>query len=192
VPVPVAPTSPPCHICGRPLESEVVRALGSLFHPQCFRCSRCDSQLRGDTFALGPNDKPLCRACRDIVQRAGRPTCAACGQLIEDDTAVVAADLRFHCNCFRCAGECGRPLEGEYLRRDNRFFCREDYTRLFAMRCAVCSEPITDRFLELAPDRRYHPSCLRCGLCSRELAGSSFFKDSDTGQWRCPSCLSVR
>uniref|UniRef100_A0AAY4EB62 Insulin gene enhancer protein ISL-1 n=1 Tax=Denticeps clupeoides TaxID=299321 RepID=A0AAY4EB62_9TELE len=104
--------------------------------------------------------------------------CAGCGRRIEDRVIVrVSPDLRWHAACLRCA-ECARPLHRHRscFFRDGRALCREDYSRLYGMRCGTCRARLeSDDFVIRTRAGVYHVACFRCEACGRRLtAGDKF------------------
>ncbi|XP_041087085.1 insulin gene enhancer protein ISL-1-like [Polyodon spathula] len=98
--------------------------------------------------------------------------CAGCRLQIRDPIILhVSPDLDWHASCLRCS-ECHCRLEDRdsCFLRDGRTFCREDYLRMFAVRCAQCGEPVLSSDLVLkARGRVYHRHCFRCVVCARQL-----------------------
>ena len=183
------PEAPHCAKCARPIAKEVVQALGKLFHPACFVCGRCGAGLAGQQFFAGPNSIPLCRACGDAILAANMPVCAKCRAPITDASYVAAADGKYHQACFVCA-HCGRQLESQYMARDGRLYCVDDFNALFGHRCATCGAPIAGKYLEL-DGRQYHPACFRCPACGKELSTTPFLR-LQTGECLCQDCAVAR
>ena len=46
-----------------------------------------------------------------------------------------------------------------------------------AVECAGCLRPIKDRFLLKVLDKDWHPSCVRCQLCRKQLDEKCFYKE---------------
>lgn len=107
--------------------------------------------------------------------------CAACGELITKQAAVVDGKL-YHPECFRCAG-CGESIRDEYVKgTDGHFYHRACLQRLHSLKCAHCGEPITEGNYTTYLNRTYHSACYlrfvapRCEICG-ELLGSSYLTD---------------
>ncbi|PAA77671.1 hypothetical protein BOX15_Mlig000859g7, partial [Macrostomum lignano] len=53
-----------CRVCAGYVVGEVITALGSTFHPSCFRCQTCRTPFTpGDRVTLWSNELYLCKAC---------------------------------------------------------------------------------------------------------------------------------
>lgn len=50
-----------CPRCQKVVTGEGVHAIGQLFHPECFLCSGCNKQLKGNVYDY--ESKPLCKSC---------------------------------------------------------------------------------------------------------------------------------
>jgi hypothetical protein len=48
-----------CAICSKPIAGRIVTAIGSRFHPECFRCDTCNTELVCPCF-----DKLISGTCR--------------------------------------------------------------------------------------------------------------------------------
>ncbi|KNC49927.1 uncharacterized protein AMSG_06232 [Thecamonas trahens ATCC 50062] len=57
-----ASAAPLCAGCGNAAAGDVVDALDALWHPACFICSLCSSEL-GTRFAVNASGKPVCNTC---------------------------------------------------------------------------------------------------------------------------------
>ena len=54
-----------CKMCGKPVKGEIIRAIGSVFHPDCFKCCICNTIL-GDKetpFTTDNQDRLYCQPC---------------------------------------------------------------------------------------------------------------------------------
>ncbi|XP_062895696.1 zyxin-like [Mobula hypostoma] len=162
-----------CGQCGRELSRSqaAVKAMGRLFHVECFTCSQCRAQLQGRQF-YEVEGRPLCESCHQETLEK----CSACGQPIHEKM-LRATGKAFHPECFTC-GDCGQRLEGRPFLVDpeGKVYCVEDYHRRFAPRCSVCQQPIipeegreeTVRIVAL--ERNFHLNCYRCEDCGTQLS----------------------
>nr|XP_022920303.1 leupaxin-like [Onthophagus taurus] len=55
-----------CKICGHPISDKVIVALGEKWHPECFKCYKCDAVITDDMFQV-ENDKPICQKCAEMT-----------------------------------------------------------------------------------------------------------------------------
>ncbi|KDQ61765.1 hypothetical protein JAAARDRAFT_122743 [Jaapia argillacea MUCL 33604] len=89
-------TSTPCSACGKPMMGAFVRALGTVYHLNCFKCMDCGTVVASKFFPIdGPDNKqfPLCE--RDYFRRLNL-ICAKCGMALRGSyiTACSTAILK--------------------------------------------------------------------------------------------------
>ncbi|XP_059816477.1 zyxin-like, partial [Hypanus sabinus] len=162
-----------CSHCGKELSraQAAVKAMGELFHVECFTCSQCGRRLQGQQF-YEVGGRPLCQECHQETLEK----CSACGQPIREKM-LRATGKAFHPECFTC-GDCGRRLEGQPFLVDpeGKVYCVEDYHRRFAPRCSVCQQPIIpeegreETLRIVALERNFHLNCYRCEDCGTQLS----------------------
>lgn len=187
-PVQPQPEAVLCDSCSRPIVGHVVRAGQKAFHPDCFICSGgCKRPITDRQYYNGPNDTLLCSQCYQRIRLASLPVCAACGQIIDEESATVAGDLHYHNSCFVCY-HCKKELHGTYVRHGDNVYCPEDHDRLFGQVCVACHNPIVGPFLKLGT-ACYHQECLKCSECSALLTTMSFGRDPRTGAFLCAECM---
>ncbi|MBN3290562.1 AJUBA protein, partial [Polypterus senegalus] len=113
----------PCIKCNKGVygREQACQALSSLFHTQCFVCVSCGRTLRGKYF-YNVNGSVYCE---------------------EDYMILPALGNFYHPGCFRCV-VCNKALDGIPFTVDyqNKVYCVTDYHRIFAPKCAACSQPI--------------------------------------------------
>ncbi|XP_072025777.1 actin-binding LIM protein 2-like isoform X3 [Amphiura filiformis] len=138
---------------------------------------------------IADNNKvwPLLNSIPEKPKQAMPPTvkCANCEKDINESQALIALDKHWHMDCFRCLS-CKVQLAGEYMGRDGKPYCEKDYQRLFGVRCSQCEQFITGKVLE-AGDKRYHPSCAKCGRCGNHFAEGEDMYIQGTEIWH-PDC----
>jgi len=88
-----------CH--GAVVETEI-SALGKHWHPHCFACHKCHTQLVGNFVVKDGN--PMCQNCSN----ASRPLCHKCGQALSGEYVTFKGES-LHNHCHLCA-LCRRPL----------------------------------------------------------------------------------
>lgn len=162
-----------CGRCHQPLAraQPAVRALGQLFHINCFTCHQCEQQLQGQQF-YSLEGAPYCEGCyTDTLEK-----CNTCGQPITD-RMLRATGKAYHPQCFTCV-VCACPLEGTSFIVDqaNRPHCVPDYHKQYAPRCSVCAEPIMpepgrdETVRVVALDKNFHMKCYKCEDCGKPLS----------------------
>lgn len=97
--------------------------------------------------------------------------CAECGKAITG-AYVEALGNAYHSNHFLC-GSCHRPIIGKYYPKDGRPYHYDCYNNLFAIRCTICHQPITDRYISDYWGNRFHENHLNdypfCYYCHRPI-----------------------
>ena len=109
-----------CTTCAHPISGRIVSALGSRFHPECFRCYHCYEKLEHVGFFPEPEKNKALRAeaagvmvgdvdrrffCHLDFHELFSPRCKNCQTPIEGEV-VVACGETWHVGHFFCA-ECG-------------------------------------------------------------------------------------
>ncbi|XP_069497385.1 LIM homeobox transcription factor 1-alpha isoform X2 [Ambystoma mexicanum] len=103
------------------------------------------------------------------VDQDQRSVCAGCGRVIADRFLLRLNDSSWHEQCVQCAS-CREPLETACYYRDKRLYCKQDYERLFAVKCGGCLEVIApSEFVMRAQKSVYHVACFCCCVCERQL-----------------------
>jgi len=105
-----------CYKCKEDItDGGIIRALDTLFHPQCFVCVTCDMDLsKGGSF-LSDDEKNL--YCKKDYHMKFAPKCGGCGEPIapkEGETTtprLKVLDKDWHPECFKCKG-CESKLGG--------------------------------------------------------------------------------
>ncbi|EDR14675.1 LIM domain-containing protein [Laccaria bicolor S238N-H82] len=151
-----------CSACGKPMQGPFVRALGTVFHLNCFKCMDCGDVVASKFFPLeGPNGKqnPLCE--RDYFRRLNL-ICAKCGMALRG-SYITACNKKFHVEHFTCS-LCPTLFgpQDSYYEHDGDVFCHFHYSTRFATKCAGCSSAILKQFVEInrnSRDECWHPEC---------------------------------
>lgn len=171
-------TQPPeiCSRCQKDLarSQAAVKALGKMFHVECFICNNCHKELQGQQF-YEVDGEPLCESCHNNTLEK----CAVCQQPIME-RLLRATGKTFHPKCFTCA-KCGKVLEGQPFIVDNEshVYCVDDYHRKFAPKCSVCNEPIIpedgkdEAVRIIALEKNFHVKCYRCEDCKKQLSSEA-------------------
>ncbi|XP_058972583.1 Wilms tumor protein 1-interacting protein homolog isoform X1 [Pocillopora verrucosa] len=118
-----------CDICGKIIELKIIQALGRSYHPSCFRCSVCQTELDGIPFTGDQENRIY---CIPDYHRKFLPTCAVCKKLIaptkgsKEILRVVSMEKDFHVDCFRCE-DCGIQLSNKRpcYPQDDHILCRK-------------------------------------------------------------------
>eukprot|EP01102_Stenamoeba_stenopodia_P006184 TRINITY_DN16_c0_g2_i3.p1 TRINITY_DN16_c0_g2~~TRINITY_DN16_c0_g2_i3.p1 ORF type:complete len:1198 (-),score=204.75 TRINITY_DN16_c0_g2_i3:685-4278(-) len=119
--------SVPCKKCNKPCGPNSLQlpdkdGSKESWHKDCFRCSSCDSTLRGVFVEM--KGMPYCENCFDKLQQENAmsgasgddKTCCHCSSSIQG-RYVAIADRQWHSSCFVCS-KCSQMLENEYYGGD--------------------------------------------------------------------------
>ncbi|KAJ6518673.1 RhoGAP-domain-containing protein [Mycena sanguinolenta] len=155
-------SSASCASCGKPMQGPFVRALGTVFHLNCFKCLDCGDVVASKFFPIeGPDGKqyPLCE--RDYFRRLNL-ICAKCGMALRG-SYITACNKKFHVEHFTCS-LCTTLFgpQDSYYEHDGDVFCHFHYSTRFATKCAGCSTAILKQFVEINRNMRdecWHPEC---------------------------------
>ncbi|XP_012690824.2 LIM homeobox transcription factor 1-alpha [Clupea harengus] len=91
--------------------------------------------------------------------------CKGCHLRIRDKYLLRVHDGLWHESCVQCV-TCREPLTHSCFLRDNKLYCRRDYTKLFAVRCKGCEEVVCPAELVMQAGKAvYHLACFRCSVC---------------------------
>jgi len=170
-----------CSLCGEKIASEfnvvdnVEEADGLKWHPSCFTCCVCSTQLIDDVYFY--EGKLYCQ--KDLYDTF-LDKCARCNDPIRDQ-CIRALEQKWHKGCFTCK-VCQTPITGAFMTRDGQPYCKEDYSKTFAEKCDKCGEAITAMCIAIG-GKKVHPQCFRCFVCD-DLIEGSFLKGAD-GNPRC-------
>lgn len=102
-----------CAKCGEPTQSEHVKAAGSTYHPDCFKCENCDKSLLNKSFSTDDKNTLYCPECYTKIFAF---KCSVCNNPIvpkEGQTKaprIRALDRDFHPQCFKCE-DCDKVLD---------------------------------------------------------------------------------
>lgn len=143
------PTSTSCSACQRPMCGQFVRALGTVFHLECFTCTDCNTVTASKFFPVeGPGGKqhPLCE--RDYFKRLDL-ICFKCDQGLRG-RYITACNKKFHVEHFTrsvCPTLFGR--QDSYFEHDGAAYCRFHYSTRFATKCFGCDSAILKQFVQV-------------------------------------------
>ncbi|KAF5388648.1 hypothetical protein D9757_004814 [Collybiopsis confluens] len=151
-----------CSSCGKAMQGPFVRALGTVFHLNCFKCLDCGDVVASKFFPIdGPDGKqqPLCE--RDYFRRLNL-ICAKCGMALRG-SYITACNKKYHVDHFTCS-LCPTLFgpQDSYYEHDGDVYCHFHYSSRFATKCAGCDTAILKQFVEINRNMRdecWHPEC---------------------------------
>ncbi|KAK6026750.1 LIM domain protein, partial [Ostertagia ostertagi] len=106
---------PTCHKCSEKISEQLLKALGSDFHPTCFTCEECKKGLSGVPFNVDNENKAYCTNC--FIDKFA-PRCDVCNKPIiakegeKEATRYLAMGRSFHPECFKCE-DCSSVLSAD-------------------------------------------------------------------------------
>uniref|UniRef100_A0A8C3XXN1 LIM homeobox transcription factor 1-alpha n=1 Tax=Catharus ustulatus TaxID=91951 RepID=A0A8C3XXN1_CATUS len=105
-----------------------------------------------------------------LLGKSGHPSvCEGCQRVILDRFLLRLNDSLWHEQCVQCAS-CKEPLQTTCFYRDKKLYCKLDYEKLFAVKCAGCLEAIAPSELVMRAQKSvYHLRCFCCCVCERRL-----------------------
>ncbi|XP_013117218.2 LIM homeobox transcription factor 1-beta [Stomoxys calcitrans] len=111
--------------------------------------------------------------------------CEGCGHKIHDRYLMNVGETNWHENCLSCC-YCGLQLHQTCYVRNGKMYCKMDYERIFAFKCAACCHPILpqDMVMRPLPNLIFHLSCFVCFACRIPLQKGEQFMLRD-GQILC-------
>ncbi|ODM89592.1 Paxillin, partial [Orchesella cincta] len=172
---------PPCSGCNKDIQgvpenflccSTYITPLSKVWHPDCFRCTKCTKVLSPDNY-FEKDGKPY---CEDDFHDLFSPKCHGCKKPIKDDRKVTATGGRnWHPSCFKCCKCHGVLNPNNYKEKDGKLYCEKDFNDLFMPKCAACNTPITQK-PTTAMGKTFHPKCFTCTECRKVLSPDNFFE----------------
>ncbi|OZJ02998.1 hypothetical protein BZG36_04685, partial [Bifiguratus adelaidae] len=135
--------------CGTPLLGPFVRALGGLYHFECFVCQDCGREVANKFFPMDTpsgETRPLCE--RDYFRRLNL-LCENCAEPLRG-SYITALDKKFHIEHFTCS-VCPTVFgaDDSYYEHDGKVYCYYHYSLDYAVKCAGCQTAILKQFVEI-------------------------------------------
>jgi hypothetical protein len=155
-------TSKVCIACGKVIKGQFVRALGEIYHLDCFRCIDCDEICVSKFFPFKEDGitRPLCET--DYFRRLDL-ICAKCGGALRGPH-INALNKKYHLNQFTCT-VCNVVFQpnASYYEHNGNIYCQNHYSALFAQRCGGCHTPVLRQLIEVNKNtdtqEQWHPEC---------------------------------
>ncbi|CAA7270066.1 unnamed protein product [Cyclocybe aegerita] len=201
-----------CGGCHGPIIGRIVSAMGSRWHPSCFKCAVC-GELLEHVSSYEHDGRPYCHL--DYHENFA-PRCYSCKTAIIEEQFISLDDpalgkRTYHTQHFFCA-ECGDPFldtstqlatdsHGELaLSGDGEFegftvykghpYCEACHVRLRLPKCKRCKKSIRDHEEAVeALGGKWCWSCFVCASCHKPFEDPSFFQRGD--QPYCEHCFSI-
>ncbi|ORZ36190.1 hypothetical protein BCR44DRAFT_127286 [Catenaria anguillulae PL171] len=164
-----------CAKCTKPIDGECFNALDKKFHPNCFRCQRCDMALKGGFLRF--DEKPYCRTCHDIVVKEEQEilanSCYRCKKRIDGPPFLYRGNKyhAFHFNCTTCKLELGPDCK----EHEGKLYCPEDYARAIAPACFACKKLIFGQVIQ-SMGKAFHADHFVCAKCESRFSDGIFYE----------------
>lgn len=146
------------------MTGQFVRALGTVYHLDCFRCLDCNKVVAAKFFPIESPDgsgrqTPLCET--DYFRRLNL-LCSKCGAALRG-SYITALDMKFHVEHFTCS-VCPTVFgpQDSYYEHAGSVYCHFHYSTRFAVKCTGCRTAILKQFVEInrnSIDEHWHPEC---------------------------------
>ncbi|EEB11738.1 Homeobox protein ceh-14, putative [Pediculus humanus corporis] len=95
--------------------------------------------------------------------------CEGCGQKIHDRYLMRVGDTSWHEHCLSC-NVCGVLLSHSCYTRSGKLYCKQDYDRIFGVKCSRCGDRILPHELVMrAQHLVFHLQCFCCIACGQHL-----------------------
>lgn len=158
-----------CASCALPIAGRVLSAAGERFHPACFKCHECDTNLELVAFYPEPEKQRTER----LERIHARQTCTD----IPIPEGKTAQDV----------------MHMEHSDGDDetlRFYCHLDFHELFSPRCKTCKTPIEGEVI-VACGAEWHAGHFFCAQCGDPFDATTPFVEKDQYAW-CVGCHTNR
>ncbi|OBA26056.1 hypothetical protein HANVADRAFT_41035 [Hanseniaspora valbyensis NRRL Y-1626] len=178
-----------CGTCNNIIEEHAVKALGKIYHQDCFKCYDCGNVCRPKYFPFTIREEgkdeseskqvPLCQ--NDYFKR-NKLICDVCHNLLKGTYYNAFGRLydEEHFSCSICKETCSLQ---ECFNFEGSLYCKYHYLKLYSKKCKGCEYPITDQHFEFERSGkiyRWHPECYgihrywHIDLCPSNLALPDF------------------
>ncbi|KAK1078449.1 hypothetical protein LTR33_007229 [Friedmanniomyces endolithicus] len=158
-----------CAHCALPIAGRILSATNERFHPGCFVCHQCNTNLECVAFYPEPETRRAERFER--IAARGTP-----GALVPIPAHATHEDVM-------C-------LEAEDGHPSLRFYCHLDFHELFSPRCKSCRTPIEGEII-VACGAEWHAGHFFCAQCGDPFGAQTPFVEREGFAW-CVGCHTKR
>lgn len=151
-----------CGSCHLPMSGQFVRALGAIYHLDCFKCHDCGKVVASKFFPIQSQDGQSYPLCETHYFDRLDLICANCNMALRG-SYITACGKKFHTNHFTCS-ICSIVFgpKDSYYEHDHQVYCHFHYSTRFAVKCAGCRIAILKQFVEINrnnSNEHWHPEC---------------------------------
>ncbi|XP_066923303.1 testin-like [Clytia hemisphaerica] len=148
------------------------------WHPDCFKCRSCESQLVANIYFVHEKNIYCGRHYGEQIKQR----CNACDELIFAEKYTNAENTKWHTKHF-CCYKCDALLVGKhYVVIDNQPMCVDCYHDNIADRCKTCTKPIEAGSQRVQYDTfnwHVNDSCFSCTECKKSLLDIPFLPSGE-------------
>lgn len=138
--------SPSCVRCEKSIASSQVYELeNKRWHDRCFKCYKCDKQLKADSdFLVLDTGTLICYDCSD--------KCTSCGDKIDDTAIILPSSNEAYCsNCFRCC-KCSKRIKNlKYAKTKRGLCCMDCHEKLLRKKKQLLEKQTKDSPRDISP-----------------------------------------
>lgn len=160
-----------CFKCNQPIIGTLVRAMGHMYHVNCFTCYDCGKPCSDKFFAeeieipvegkSGTKKKIEVPLCEYDYFRRIHLICFNCNKAIRG-SYITAVGRKYHPEHFYCE-ICHKVFQTEdYYEHDGKIYCHYHYSKLYSAHCEACKSAILKQYVEMhrgGSEQQWHPEC---------------------------------
>ncbi|CZT22680.1 uncharacterized protein RCC_08385 [Ramularia collo-cygni] len=192
------PTGALCTHCALPIAGRILSAAGNRFHPGCFVCHTCGTNLECVAFYPEPDQANRDREaeqgdvrffCHLDYHEHFSPRCKSCKTPIESGEVISACGATYHPGHFFCA-ECGDPFDSKmpFVEREGFAWCVGCFEKRTAVKCRGCKKGIMEVVVKAA-GADWHEACFRCEECGGGFHDGRYFLREERGGGEVVCCV---
>ncbi|XP_018334523.1 LIM and senescent cell antigen-like-containing domain protein 1 isoform X1 [Agrilus planipennis] len=176
--------APCCGKCGEFVIGRVIKAMNANWHPECFRCEMCTSELADSGFIRNAG-RALCHECNAKVKAVGlgKYVCHKCHGIIDDQPLKFRGEVYhpYHFNCTACGVELDsnarevRSRPGFAANDMNELYCLRCHDKMGIPICGACRRPIEERVVT-ALGKHWHVEHFVCAKCEKPFFGHRHYE----------------
>ncbi|XP_040566391.1 lipoma-preferred partner [Lepeophtheirus salmonis] len=109
-----------CNVCDKCVTGEIIRAVNTVFHPECFKCFACNVDLSKNDVPFKADKEKRVYCLKDYQERYST-RCCACNEPIAPTPGCTSVerlrifDKDWHTHCFKCQ-DCKKILDGDKVK----------------------------------------------------------------------------
>ncbi|CAI8030510.1 LIM and senescent cell antigen-like-containing domain protein 2 [Geodia barretti] len=164
--------APCCSGCGEFVVGRVIRAMSQCWHPNCFKCVSCHTEL-ADIGFVKSQGRPFCKPCNAEIKGGSKKFCQKCSLPIHGEHLVYKFQI-VHPHHFNCS-ECNKQLDHRCKEREGELYCLRCYDNMVSAICGACRRPIEGRLIH-ALNKTWHPEHFVCSHCEKPFEGRRHYE----------------